>query len=346
MRFKRELVVQGLETHPGAGWHVDLGDEHGITLEFRWDTHPNEDESTAEFSPNTPYLSVTVQGEWQLDSRLEHDLSSLASGSVVSFEAERFELWAPIEAQKAIRSIDHELMDAAGRVTNVVRWRFGVLGEHEPLRGSGLEWQADDGNWRSFRFHEPLRRWSGAEANFGRDVVDELIPLIESKWREPLGHSLLREAWDLRERNPRSALVIGVAAAEVGFKQFAVEMAPQTAWLVEELQSPPLEKLLRNYLPMLLRDEEKFPIKQIPRTIINVIKDAVEKRNTVAHKSPTALQGHEDLQDWLSKDRLDPALLAVWDLLWFLDYYRGYSWALDHLRRETFADWTALSAPR
>jgi hypothetical protein len=46
----------------------------------------------------------------------------------------------------------------------------------------------------------------------------------------------------------RSAIVLAVAAAEVGFKQFAVKIFPDTAWILEHLQSPPLTKMLDLFL--------------------------------------------------------------------------------------------------
>ena len=52
-------------------------------------------------------------------------------------------------------------------------------------------------------------------------------------------------------RNPRSSLILGVAAAEVGFKQFASKTLPDTAWLLE-FPSPPLFDML-----------QKFPWKQL-----------------------------------------------------------------------------------
>jgi hypothetical protein len=84
-------------------------------------------------------------------------------------------------------------------------------------------------------------------------------------------------------------------------------------------------------------------VKEIPRSIINVIGGAVQQRNTVAHKSPTALEGHKRLQDWFAENGLEDALLAVSDLLWFLDFYRGYPWALDHVRRDTRQQWELLT---
>jgi len=51
--------------------------------------------------------------------------------------------------------------------------------------------------------------------------------MIKPGAEEPLGRQLFREAWSEREMHPRSALVvIGVAAAEVGFKRLVGSLVP------------------------------------------------------------------------------------------------------------------------
>jgi hypothetical protein len=45
-----------------------------------------------------------------------------------------------------------------------------------------------------------------------------LQDLITNRVNEPLGQELFCEAWEIRKTNPRSSLVIGIAAVETGFK--------------------------------------------------------------------------------------------------------------------------------
>jgi hypothetical protein len=59
----------------------------------------------------------------------------------------------------------------------------------------------------------------------------------------PLGQELLREAWRNLFVHPRSALVIGMAAAETGLKALIVDLVPENSWLIQEVQSPPIVKL-------------------------------------------------------------------------------------------------------
>jgi hypothetical protein len=80
---------------------------------------------------------------------------------------------------------------------------------------------------------------------------EEIVRMVESGDQEPVAHQLFREAWELRRSNPRSALAIGIAAAEIGVKDLIASLIPDTRWLVKETPSPPVVKILREYLPML-----------------------------------------------------------------------------------------------
>ena len=114
--------------------------------------------------------------------------------------------------------------------------------------------------------------------------------------------------------------------------------------LIEDLPAPPLRKLLDDYLPTLMRDRSEFTVKQIPKDqIVTPVHKAAEKRNTLVHKSPTAIKSQHELQEWMRGDSLQTALMAISDLLWLLDYYRGYHWALEHVQDDTRIAWAQQS---
>lgn len=75
----------------------------------------------------------------------------------------------------------------------------------------------------------------------GGDVLlnDEWVEFVASIWEsgeiaEPLARQIFLEGVALADENPRAALVLAVAAAEVGLKQFAAERSdrPSEAWLI------------------------------------------------------------------------------------------------------------------
>jgi len=154
---------------------------------------------------------------------------------------------------------------------------------------------------------------------------NEMERLIKACENEPLGHELFLEAWELRSNNPRSALIIGMSAAEVGLKQCIGKLVPDAGWLANNVPTPPLDKLLSNYLPMLpakLKIEGR--VLKPSKMIRSAIRKGIEARNASVHigTEPPKLPELKEL------------LLAIRDLLYLLDFYCGFEWALDQIRDE------------
>jgi hypothetical protein len=127
----------------------------------------------------------------------------------------------------------------------------------------------------SFSFGIPTRSSLPTQ----RAIGDQVAGFIKTgTTEEPLGRQLFREAWSERETRPRSALVIGVAAAEVGFKKLVGTLVPQARWLMDEIQTPPLGTMLRKFLPTL-------PVKfaSPPSVLLKQLDEAVKRRNKLVH---------------------------------------------------------------
>jgi hypothetical protein len=220
-----------------------------------------------------------------------------------------------------------KLHDYAIRTVRVLRWRFAQPGPHTPVKAAyGLKWSLDNKSWQTF---PTLRIVHGVpfgplDLTDDRHLVDA-ITQVEEGLSEPLGHELYREAWDQRVQNPRSALVIGYAAAEVGFKECATFLVPDIAWFVENLASPPLDQVLTKYFPKLpvklkISDGDPF----VPNKIVHEVREGMRLRNKTAHTKGQRL----------STDALEAILRAIQDLLWLFDYHCGHAWALNNIRPE------------
>lgn len=169
----------------------------------------------------------------------------------------------------------------------------------------------------SIRQLESPPQWTNEAAEF---VKTEIVGELD----EPLGHELLREAWTNRETNFRSAVVLAVAAAEVGFKQFASKTFPDAAWILENLQSPPLVRMLELFPWPKLKLQINGKDLTVPDSIIDGLKKAVTLRNSIVHGGPVKL----------TLDTVESVLFSVRDLLYFLDALSGpKKWAFDHLSR-------------
>jgi hypothetical protein len=208
------------------------------------------------------------------------------------------------------------------QVGSLLRWRFGMYGDDEifgSLRVHVIGSEQGDQELRAL-----------GEVAMGDDRsgipsggLAEMRELVLAGGDEPLAHQLWREAWNLRLSNPRSALVIGIAAAEVGFKQLVAELVPSARWLVQELQTPPLVAMIKHYLAELPIRATVRGRERCPPHLRGVLDAAIKDRNRLVHRGSTP------------SVNLHGTLLAVRDLLYLFDLYAGNEWARQHLSDET-----------
>jgi hypothetical protein len=222
-----------------------------------------------------------------------------------------------------------DLSSSTSRAMAVLRWRLGL--EQGPIPVASTYWDdrfSFDGiHWFPFPSDGHSTIVATRSQPVSEESIHEITELLQSGENEPLPHTLFREAWSLRTSNPRSSLLIGVAAAEVAMKQYVSSAVPHARWLVENLPSPPIEKMAKDYLPLLPRKATDSGVTGIPVGVLDELKKAVVLRNHVAHKGEYSLK-HESLYK---------KLLAVRDFLWLLDYFGGHAWALAYVRPEVLA---------
>ena len=271
----------------------------------------------------------TAQATLRLSSRLEQDFqalsrSELPEGARSEAEIDKslgyslpFDLY-PEHLRQFLSDTGRYLNAAASVVARLVRWRTdSTLGSHRPFDSFlRSEWSWDGETWLPLPF-----RGSGYVKALGAPRLDErarasVQEMLEHGVREPVSEELLREAEAQATPSPRSALLLAVAAVEVGFKELVAALVPDAAWLAMEVPSPPLGKMLKEYLP-LLPVLAGAPAAPPPKPFPRILDDAVQRRNTLAHSGaepPT----HEELEALLD---------CVHTILRQFAYYRGQTWA-------------------
>jgi len=107
---------------------------------------------------------------------------------------------------------------------------------------------------------------------------------------------------------------------------------PQAQWLVDEIQTPALSKMLRKYLPT-LPVRARFENKSIrpPNALLNQLDNAVQRRNKLVHAGELPPR-------W---DELEEMLRAVNDFLWICDLYQGHVWAAKHISISLLNAWSS-----
>ena len=234
----------------------------------------------------------------------------------------------PESFQECICEIINELRSRAKDVVDLIKWRLGLSGSNEYFRFGEFEWSEDGKKWNkfndfSFIFNPPVVEASILPNFTDSNKIEELFSLIS---KEPLYHELFREAWELRIKNPRSSIVIGMSAAEVAMKECIATLVPEAQWLAQEAPSPPLVTMMKNYLPTLpVRNNFDGKILPPPKSIRKDIEEGVKLRNKVVHVGKQAPE----------YSKIEEILLSVKDFLWLIDYYCGFTWSLDHIREET-----------
>jgi hypothetical protein len=297
-----------------------------------------EFEAKAQFGPVAILLKRKAEGDyaWQCiatcqrepNDKVKSIFQRLHDGTLApekeweSYGLRVLELIGPAPYRAFVDETQLQLAAAARHCVSLIQWRFMLRGNHHPLqRGNRLWWSFDGEQWKA----APGIAGLEAEDLFSIIPLDteygaEASRLLQLQVGEPLGHELLREAQQLRHRGERAAFVVAVMAAEVGLKECLIDLVPQTEWLLKNIQSPPLPKLLEELLPT-VPAKCTFAGKVLApsATVLKTIKNAVNIRNDIVHKG-----SHPK-----TREKLDDVLEAVRDVLYLLDYYRGHKWALN-----------------
>jgi hypothetical protein len=226
----------------------------------------------------------------------------------------------PYEVQQILNEVESFLENIRDRFLSQLRWRQGAAAADKLVEHSSLYWRTDPGVGYLVprKLSHPVSAPAARKGfRWGPGHEAGLLDLWSRGVDEPFSHELIREAQTLVEQSPRSAFLIATSAAEAGIKLHLSKVVPNVAWLLEEAPSPPIFKLLRDYVPAVNaaagRDVafwEKFK----PR--LKDIQVMVEARNKIAHTG--RMPEDIDVQSTISNVR---------DLLYVLDVLDGEDWA-------------------
>jgi hypothetical protein len=283
---------------------------------------------TSAVKPDGVFASITCAGSTEVvDERELHDAGSgneISSAGLFVLPDQRDQRYGAA-VMFGFRKIEVFL----SQVGAVLRWRFGLSGYDAVFKDTIVTAQLANG--RSLDLHLiPQAAMGDDRATIDQGGLSAVAGLVTSSQREPVAHELWREAWNLRHSNPRSSLVIVVAAAEVGLKQLVAATVPGAKPLVENIPSPSLDVMMRKILPGLPIKADVEPSRRAPRHLRTAVIAAVEDRNRVVHLGA------------MPRGDLRGTLIAIRELLYMLDMYSGHSWAEALLTEKTRS---ALTGP-
>lgn len=229
----------------------------------------------------------------------------------------------PSYVRELLDRAEDELSTSADRLLRLLRWRYRLFSQPDNAdRGalycgtrSGKTLLAPlPGGESKEVFMRPVPRidWDPA----GQEALKEMWK--ESCLEEPLGHVLLREAINIAESSPRSAILISAAALEAAVKIHISNVAPATGWLMQEMPSPPIFKVLRDYIPDIHKQEGgDMSFWENLKPYFRKVEDLFRVRNKVAHTGV--------IPD--DAPQVDEVISLVSDMLYLLDVIEGRQWA-------------------
>ena len=242
------------------------------------------------------------------------------------FSLKRF--MCPDDIQELINSAETELYNKMNDLLGLIVWSQGIHVNASFDKGTLYWGEKDKGNFfvvpRSFNQQEfPV--FLSNDITWEEQDRKVLSESWEKNLKIPLSHILAREATVLIEHHPRSAILMMTSALETGIKTHISKFSPDTEWLLENLSSPPIDKIFKNYIQLLYEKcGRAIEFQQELKSLTKKIKEIIEVRNKIAHtgKLPENIGNIYEM------------LQSVFDILYLLDVLDGNQWAKELVSSE------------
>jgi len=168
------------------------------------------------------------------------------------------------------------------RIFKLIRWKY-QLGEGKiNYYDETIFWSFDQKNWRSISRCPAPENLRVKMLHTKKLDVGLLQDLMVRDIHEPIFFELLREANSISETSLDSAFVIAVAALEVSVKYLIKNHLPETVWIMDEIPTPPIERIVREYYPTFLTG---FKLSEEDS---KTFKNIVATRNKIVHAGDAA----------------------------------------------------------
>ena len=126
------------------------------------------------------------------------------------------------------------------------------------------------------------------------NTIHQVSDVLAAAHGEPIGHELIREAFDNVPMNPRSALLIGVSALETGLKDYTRSRIPYSEILLEDMPSPPVENMVQKVIPALDKAQDiSTPHFPLSKNDSDLLMKWVLQRNRVTHGAQKTVETKE-----------------------------------------------------
>lgn len=223
-----------------------------------------------------------------------------------------------------VNTVTNDLISAIKRTVRLLRWRFNIKSPYRPFKFFETEYSFDGDEWFKMPGGSPRFMFESISVPHITDSKrDVIVDLFDKGFDEPLGFELLLEAKELESSNPRLSIILSIVALETGIKDFIYSKEPATKWLLENLQSPPILKIIKEYIPIYYKNRlKKGETFLLPKEYTQTLKKSVTIRNQIVHGASPNFS-----------DYTVCCLLEITkSLLLFFEFLKGNNWVLTHIR--------------
>lgn len=197
-----------------------------------------------------------------------------------------------------------EYNDMAGKIVKFLRWKLKIDINNNWMNSKSMHWSLDN------------KVWNNIHVSIGEitTTINKTIKLDFLKdiclTEEPLYHDLCREAFELMNTNHRSALLIGATALESGVKKCISTQVENSDWLMSNIPSPPIKKIIEKYFPII------FNGFSIQKSDLKMLESMINERNDLVHKGKSP-----------KRESIKKRLILIQKLLYKIDFHLGQKWA-------------------
>lgn len=253
---------------------------------------------------------------------------ALSEGTIVDLQGNIKPRWIvdfdllPKGAKPWLKQIRSEMVEQLADFVRTLRWVQSTAGGYRPFSSVGAYWSLDGECWYHLPSEKNVKIRQNRPIEASKAARVRISAILNNQVREPISHDLMREARELAEKAPRSALLVAFAALETGIKGQLKRMIPDASGLIDEIPSPPLLKMFQEILPSIIQakgqSSDHFPLRKNAQ---EYLKKWVAQRNQVTHGTKQSVDA----------DKVDDFIQFAQDVLYLLDCVDGHDWALDHL---------------
>lgn len=284
--------------------------------------------------PLTQLLLALERGELPVD-HLNDDLRArLAKDDPVTLSSGRLpegrllpDFYLPDSYRSLLKEKRDLLTDPIRRVVDLLSLRVGGLPDaHGPhLRLLQLR-SGNNEDWTSL----PQTSGTGGSRGGGIPVVDHEVIADVQAWLSTVaprtgGYALFREAWSAVLQHPHASFLTAFAALETAAKEWVATQIPHAGWLVKEMPSPPVHRLVGEMIADVVEARGDDDLAAQLRRFADPIRKHAGMRNHVVHGR------RQDMSHGQAKSALKELEEAFW-LLQLAAGVEGSDSALEHAR--------------